>query len=180
MEDAEFGGPLPIPHVMWYFDTHLHHLKLTAGFTAAFAFIDHRPNLACKIASIEPDSCMYLLGVSTDSAADWVNKGQNQPNHVLTQGSKQDECGDWDQQANWTNPGIPLWVRDGKYSSDACELEGEEILQKGQAAAAQAPAAKGKLTGQEPNPKKKKTTSKPEAAKLVTGNHNYESNADEE
>ena len=41
MVDTEFGGHLPITHVMWYFDTHLHHLKETKGFTAAFAFIDH-------------------------------------------------------------------------------------------------------------------------------------------
>ena len=162
MADAEFGGPLPITHVMWYFDTHLHHLKRTPGFTAAFAFIDHRPDLACKIASIEPDSRMYLLGVSTDSGADWVNRVQNQLNHVLTHGSKLDESGDWDQQANWTNRGIPLWVRDENYGADACELKEEEILQKGQAAAAQAPAAKRKSAGEEPAPKKKKTASKPQ------------------
>ena len=76
MAVTEFGGPWPIAHVMWYLDTHLHHLKKTdpAGFTAAFAFIDHQPDLACKTASIEPDSRMYLLGVSTDSASDWVNR----------------------------------------------------------------------------------------------------------
>ena len=108
---------------------------------AAFAFIDHGPDLACKIASIEPDSRMYLLGVSTDSAADWVNKVQNQPNHVLTHSSRLDDCGDWDQQANWTNRGIPLWVRDEKYGADACELKEGELEQKAQAAAAQAPAA---------------------------------------
>ena len=73
---------------MWYLDTHPHHLKLTPGFTAAFAFIDYRADLACKIASIEPDSRMYLLGVSTDSAAYWVNRGRNKLNHVLTHGSK--------------------------------------------------------------------------------------------
>ena len=83
---------------MWYFDTHLHHPKKTnlPGFTAAFPFIDHQPDLACKIAAIEPDSCMYLLGLSTDSASDWVNRVQNQLNHVLTQGSKLDESGDWE------------------------------------------------------------------------------------
>ena len=86
---------------------------------------------------------MYLLGVSTDSASNWVNRVQNQLNHVLTQGSKLDESGDWDQQANWTNRGIPLWVRDERYGSDARELM-EEEGQKGQAAAAQAPAAKRK------------------------------------
>ena len=76
MEDTEFGGPLPIAHVTWYFDTHLHHVKKTnpPGFTAAFAFIDHQPDLACKIAAIEPDSRMYLLGVSTNSASHWVNR----------------------------------------------------------------------------------------------------------
>ena len=125
MADAEFGGLLPITHVMWYFNTHLHHLKRTPGFTAAFAFIDHRPDLACKIASIEPDSRMYLLGVSTDSAADWGNKVQNQLNHVLTHGSKLEDSGDWDQQANWTNRGIPLWVRDEKYGADVCKLREE-------------------------------------------------------
>ena len=123
MEEAEFGGPLPIAHVMWYFDTHLHHLKQTPGFTAAFAFIDHRPDLACKIAVIEPDSCMYLPGVSTNSAADWVNKVQNQLNHVLTQGSKLDDSGELEQQANRSNRGILLWVWDDKYGSDACELK---------------------------------------------------------
>ena len=75
---------------------------------------------------------------------------QNQLNCVLTQGSKLDNFGDWYQQANWTNRGIALWVRDEKYGSDACELKEEEIVQKGQAAAAHAPAAKRKLTGEEP------------------------------
>ena len=59
-------------------------------------------------------------------------------------------------------------------------LKEEEIVQKGQAAAAQAPAAKRKPTGEEPDPKKKKTASKPEAAKLVTGEHTEESDGDEE
>ena len=108
---------------MWFFNTHLHHLKETKGFTAAFAFIDHQPDMVCKIAAIEPDSRMYLLGMSTDSLSDWVNRVQNQLNHVLTQGLKLDESGDWDQQANWTNRGIPLWVRHEKYGSDACELK---------------------------------------------------------
>ena len=143
MVDTEFGGPLPITQVMWYFDTHLHHLKETKGFRAAFAFIDHQPDLLCKIAAIEPDSRMYLLVVSTDSLSDWVNRVQNQLNHVLTQGSKLDESGDWDQQAGWTNRGIPLCVRKEKLSSDACELKEEEIVQKGQAAGAQASAARG-------------------------------------
>ena len=51
MVDTEFGGPLPTTHVMWYFDTHPHHLKETKGFTAAVAFIDHQPDLVCKIAA---------------------------------------------------------------------------------------------------------------------------------
>ena len=88
---------------------------------------------------------MYPLGVSTDSAGDWVNKVQNQLNHVLTQGTKLDESGDWDQQANWTNHGVPFWVRDEKYGSDVCELNEEEIFQNGQAAPAQAPAATPRL-----------------------------------
>ena len=146
MVDTEFGGPLPITHVMWYFDTHLHHLKEAKGFRPSFAFIDHQPDLVCKIAAIEPDSRMYLLGVSTDSLSDWVNRVHNQLNHVLTQGSKLDDSGDWDQQANWTNRGIPLWVRDEKFGSDACELKEEDIVQKRQAAEAQAPAAKRKST----------------------------------
>ena len=123
---------------------------------------------------------MYLLGVSTDSLSDWVNRVQNQLNHVLTQGSKLDKSGDWDQQANWTNRGIPLWVRDERLGSDACELEEEEIVQKGQAAEAQAPAAKQKSTGEEPSPKTQKTASKPQAAKTGTGEHTDESDGDEE
>ena len=157
MIDVEFGVPLPITHVMWYFDTYLHQLQRRPGFTAAFAFIDHRPDLACKIASIEPDFRMYLLDMSTDSAVHRVNRVPNQLNHVLTHGSKLEESGDCDQQANWTNSGIPLEVLDEKYGVDACELNEEEIVEKGQAEAAQAPAAKRKLTGEEPAPTKKKT-----------------------
>ena len=100
MDDTEFGGPLPITHGMWYFDTHLPYLKETKGFRPSFVFIDHQPKLVCKIAAIEPDSRMYLLGVSTHSLSDWVNRVQNQLNHVLTQGSKLNESADWDQQAN--------------------------------------------------------------------------------
>ena len=180
MIDTEFRGPLPITHVMWYFDAHLHHLKGTKGFRAAFAFIDHQPHLVCKIAAVEPDSRMYLLGVSTDSLSDLVNRVQNRLNHVLTQGSKLDQSGDWDEQANWTNRGIPLWVRDEKLGSNACELKEEEIVQKGQAAEAQAPAAKRKSTGEEPAPTKKKTASKPQAAKSGTGEDTDESDGDEE
>ena len=97
---------------MWYLDTHLHYLKETKGFKPSFAFIDHQPDLVCKIAAIEPDSRMYLLGVFPNSLSDWVNRVQKQPNHVLTQVSKPNESGDWDQQANWTNRCIFLWVRD--------------------------------------------------------------------
>ena len=89
---------------MWYLETHLHYQQRQQGFTAAFAYIAHRPDRACKIASTEPDCCMYLLAVSTDSAADCVNKVQNQLNHVLTYISHLDHCGDWDQQAKWNSP----------------------------------------------------------------------------
>ena len=123
---------------------------------------------------------MYLLGVSTDSASDWVNKVQNQLNHIFTQGWKLDESGDWDHQANSTNLGIPLWVRDDRYGTDACQLKEEEIAQNGRAAAAQAAAAKQKSTDEEPDPKEKKTASKPQAAKLVAGEHTNESDGDEE
>ena len=142
MIDTECGSPLPITHVMWCFDTHLHYLKKTKGSKPSFVFIDHPPDLVCKIAAIEPDSRMYFLGVSINSLSDWVNRVQNQLNHVSTQGSKLDESGDWDQQANWTNCGILLWVRDEKYGSDALTLNEGEILQKGQAAEAEVPAGK--------------------------------------
>ena len=79
---------------MCHFDTHLNHLKETKGFRPSFAIIDHQPDLVCKIAAIEPDARMYLLGVSNDSLSDWVNRVQNQLNHVLSQGSKLDESGD--------------------------------------------------------------------------------------
>ena len=180
MVDTEFGGPLPITHVMWCFDTHHHHLKETKCFKPSFAFIDHQPDLVCNIAAIEPAFRMYLLGVSTNSLSDWVNRVQNQLNHVLTQGSKLDESGFWDQQANWSNRGIPLWVRDKNLGSEACELKKEGIVQNGQAAEAQAPAAKRKSTAEEPAPKKKKTASKPQAAKSCTGEDTDESDGDEE
>ena len=114
MVDTEFGGPLPITHVIWYFDTQLHYLKETKGFKPAFVFIDHQPDLVCKIAAIEPDSRMYLLRFTTNRLSDWVNRVQNQLSHVLTQGSKLEESGDRDQQANWTNRGIYLWAREEK------------------------------------------------------------------
>ena len=87
--------------------------------------------------------------------------------------------GDWDQQANWSNRGIPLWVRDDKVGSDALSLKEEETVEKGQAAEAMAPA-KRKSTGGEPAPKKKKTASKPQAAKSVTAAESDESDGDEE
>ena len=144
-----------------------------------FVFIDHQPDLLCKIASIEPDSRMYLLGVTSDNLSDWVNRVQTQLNHVLTQWSKLDASGDWDQHANWSNRGIPLWVRDDKVGSDALSLKEEETVEKGQAAEALAPA-KRKSTCGEPAPKKKKTASKPQAAESVTGAESDESDGDEE
>ena len=129
-----------ITTVMWYFDTHLFYLKQDKSFRPAFVFIDHQPDLLCKIASIEPNSRMYLLGVTTDNLSDWVNRVQTQLNHVLTQGSKPEASGDWDQQANWSNRGIPLWVRDDKVGSDALSLKEEETVENGQAAEALAPA----------------------------------------
>ena len=108
MDPVEFGGHLPITTVMWYFDTHSFYLKQDKSFKPAFLVIDHQPDLVCKIASIEPDSRMYLLGVTSDDLSDWVNRVQTQLNHVLTQESKLDTSGDWDQQANWSNRGIPL------------------------------------------------------------------------
>ena len=179
MDDSDFGGPLPITTVIWYFDTHLHYLKNGVSFKPSFVFIDHQPDLLCKIASIEPDSRMYLLRVSTDSLSDWVNRVQTQLNHVLTQGLKLDESCDWDQQANWANRGIPLWVRDGKWGSEALSLKEEETVQKAQAAEAKAPA-KRKSTGGEPALKIKKTASKPEGAKSVTGEDSDERDGNEE
>ena len=107
---VEFGGPLPTTTVMPYFDTHLHYLKQDKSFKPSFVFIDHQPDLVCKIASIEPDSRMYLLGVTTDNLSDGVNRVQTQLSHLWTQGWKLDASGDWDQQANWASRGIPLWV----------------------------------------------------------------------
>ena len=93
--------------------------------------------------------------------------------------SKLHASGDWDQQANWANRGIPLWVRDDKVGYEALLLKEEETVEKGQAAEALAPA-KWKSTGGEPAPKKKKTASKPQAAKSVTGAESDESDGDEE
>ena len=155
MDPVEFGGHLPIRTVMWYFDTHLFYLKQDKSFKPAFVFIDHQPDLVCKIVSIEPDSRMYLLGVTSDNLSDWVNRVQTQLNHVLTQGSKLDASGDGDQQANWSNRGIPLWGRDDKVGSDALSLKEEETVENGQAAEALAPA-KRKSTGGEPAPKRRR------------------------
>ena len=104
----------------------------------------------CKIASIEPDSRMYLLGVTSDDLSDWVNRVQTRLNQVLTQESKLHASGDWDQQANWANRGIPLWVRDDKVGSEALSLKEEETVEKGQAAEALAPAKRGLLVGNQP------------------------------
>ena len=123
---------------------------------------------------------MSLLGVSTDSLSDWVNRVQNQLNHVLTQGSKLDESGDQDRQANWANRALPLWVRDDKLGSEALSLKEEETVQKGQAAEPQAPAAKRNSTGEEPAHKRKKNAAKPQAAKSGTGVESNESDRDEE
>ena len=164
---------------MWYFDTHLHYLENDKSFKPSFLFIDHQPDLVCKIASIEPDSRMYLLGVTSDILSDWVNRVQTQLNQVLTQGSKLDASGDWDQQANSANRGIPLWVRDDKLGSEVLSLKKEETVEKGQAAEALAPA-KRKSTGGEPAPKKKKTASKPQAAKSANGAESDESDGDGE
>ena len=122
---------------------------------------------------------MYLLFVSANSAADWVNRVQNQLNHILTQGSKLDESGDWDQQAIWKDRGGPLWVRDEKYGVDACQLKEEESIPKGKAAVRQASPENPKLTGDKAAPQKKNTASKPQAAKLVTGEDTDENDADE-
>ena len=147
--------PFPMTTVMWYFNTHLFYLKQDKSFKPAFVFIDHQPDLVCKIASIDPDSRMYLLGVTTDNLFDWVNRVQTQLNHVLTQGWKLDASGDWDRQANWANRGIPLWLRNDKLGSEALSLKEEETVEKGQAAEALAPA-KLKSTGGEPAPKEKR------------------------
>ena len=169
MDPVEFGSHLPITTVMWYFDTHLFYLKQDKSFKPAFLFLDHQPDLVCKIVSIEPDSCMYLLGVTSDNLSDWVNRVQTQLNHVLTQGSKLDASGDWDQQANRSNRGIPLWVRDDKVGSNALSLKEEETVEKGQAAEALAPA-KRKSTGGAGG----------QAAKSVTGAESDENDGDEE
>ena len=117
--------------------------------------------------------CAGVVGVG-------VNTVQNQLNHVFTQSSKLQVSGDWDQQAKWTNRGILHSVRDEKYGADACKLKEEDFVQEGQVAAAQVPAAKRIFTGEEPAPKKKRTASKPQAAKTVTIEDSDESDGDEE
>ena len=179
MDPVEFGGHLPIMTVLWYFNTHLFYLKQDKSFKPAFVFIDHQTDVVYKIASIEPDSRMYLLAVTSENLSDWINRVQTQLNHVLTQGSELDASGDWDQQANWSNLGIPLWVRDDKVGSDALSLKEEGTVEKGQAAEALAPA-KRKSTGGEPAPKKKRTASRPQAAISVTGAESDDSDRDEE
>ena len=168
-----------VTRTLQYFDTHLFYLKQDKSFKPAFVFIDHQPDLVCKIASIEPDSRMYLLGVTSNNLSEWVNRLQTQLNHVLTQGSKLDASDDWYQQTNGSNRGIPLWVRHDKVGSDALSLKEEETVEKGQAAEALAPA-KQKSPDGDPAPKKKKPASKPQAAKSVTGEESEQSDGDEE
>ena len=62
---------------------------------------------------------------------------------------------------------------------DALSLKEEETVEKGQGAEAQTPA-KRKSTGGEHAPKKKKTASKPQAAKSVTGAESVENDGHEE
>ena len=76
-------------------------------------------------------------------------------------------------------PWYSLGVCDDKVGSDALLLKEEETVEKGEAAEALAPA-KQKSTGGEPAPKKKKTASKPQAAKSVNGAESDESDGDEE
>ena len=63
--------------------------------------------------------------------------------------------------------------------SDALSLKEEDTVEKGQAAEALAPA-KQKSTGGDPAPVRRKTASKPQAAKSVTGAESDESDGDEE
>ena len=65
--DTELCGPLPITHVKWYFDTHLHYLKETKGFRPSFVFIDIQPDLVCKIAAIDL-ACTLLVSPTTVSS----------------------------------------------------------------------------------------------------------------
>ena len=74
MDDDEFGGPLPITTAMWYFNTHLHYLKNDKSFKPSFVFIDHQPDLVCKIVSIEPNSRMHLLSVTSDNLSHWFQQ----------------------------------------------------------------------------------------------------------
>ena len=170
MEKAEFGGCLPITHVMWYYDTHLQPRKGRDS-TAMFAFVDPVSHMTCKIASIEAYCLMYLLGVSTDRAAHWDNQVKLKLKHDLMHGERLDECGDWDKQANWINRVIALWVMDVKYGQAACDVKGKTPLpvEKGQDEPDQATGVKQKLTVQEPTLKKQKTAAKPTAGKDSKG-----------
>ena len=60
------------------------------------------------------------------------------------------------------------------------QTEGRRDCSEGSRRPAHAPAAKRKLTGEEPAPKKKKTASKPQAAKSVTDEDTNKSDGDEE
>ena len=75
---------------------------------------------------------------------------QKKLKHIVTHGGRLDQCGDWDQQANWSNCVIPLWVMDDKYDQAACGVKEELPLpvEKRQAEPAQAAGAKRKLTSQ--------------------------------
>ena len=147
IEQSEFAGCLSINHVMWYYDPHLQHRKVQ-DFTPVFGFVDHVPTMACKIAAIEPDTRMYLIGVSADRAAHWDDQVQKKLKHILTHGGHLNQSGDGDQQANWSNRGIPLWVTDDNYGQALCDMKGEEPVENGQAEPAQTPSAKRKVTGQ--------------------------------
>ena len=114
MEKAEFGGCFPITHAMWYNDTHSQH-RNGKDSTAVFAFVGHVSDMGCKIATIKPDSLMYLLGVSIERATDWDDQVKVKLQHDLTHSAPLDESGDWDEQANWINRGIFLCVMDDNY-----------------------------------------------------------------
>ena len=87
IDESEFGCPLANTHVMWYYDTHLQHHKMQ-GFKAVFAFVDHVPDMAGKTAAIEPDTRKYILGVSSDGAADSDDQVQKQLKQVLAHGGE--------------------------------------------------------------------------------------------
>ena len=183
IKECEFGSPLPITHVMWYFDTHLQHRK-RHDFTPLFAFMDHVPDMECKILSMEPDcytdTRMYLLRASTDRARDWHDQVQKKLNYVLKHSARLQKCGVWDPQANWTNCRSALRVMDDKYGHAGCNVKGEEPADKGHVEPAQTPAAKRKLTGQAHALEKKKTAAKPAAAEATTGSDSDGSHEEED